>query len=300
MEKVVVMFVVTLLVDPRQCDLGATLVDKLCTAWNGGGVMWLSPDEAAAFEVERVPDDLWDIWADLQRTGVDLILQPAAARRKKMLLADMDGTMIQQECIDELADMVGVGDRVRDITMRAMNGELDFERALTERVALLAGVEAGVIGRVLEERITFTPGGRVLLGTMKANGGYAALVSGGFTAFAGPVAGHLGFDESQANTLLVSNGRLTGGVEQPVLDRQAKVEALERITTRLGIARDDVLAVGDGSNDLDMLKRAGTGVALHAKTSVQKEIPVRVNHSDLTALLYLQGYARADFVHRPL
>ncbi|MEM9524314.1 MAG: phosphoserine phosphatase SerB [Pseudomonadota bacterium] len=294
------MFVATLLVDPQRCDLDYALVETLRTAWNGGGTTWLSPDEAAAFEVGRVPDDLWDTWTDLQRAGVDLVLQPTAARRKKMLLADMDGTMIRQECIDELADMAGVGDHVKEITMRAMNGELDFERALTERVGLLAGVDAGVIDRVLEERITLAPGGRVLVGTMKANGGYAALVSGGFTAFADPVAGHLGFDESQANTLLVSNGRLTGGIGHPVLDRRAKVEALERITARLGIARDDVLAVGDGSNDLDMLKRAGTGVALHAKTSVQKEIPVRVNHGDLTALLYLQGYARADFVHRPL
>lgn len=204
--------------------------------------------------------------------------------------------MIQQECIDELAEVAGVGARVKEITARAMNGELDFEGALTERVGLLKGLDEGVIQQVLDQRITLMPGGKALLATMKANGGYAALVSGGFTAFTASVAATLGFDENRANTLLVADGKLTGEAGRPILGKQAKVEALEQITKRLGIAEADVIAVGDGANDLGMLKRAGTGVALHAKPSVAAECDVRINHGDLTALLYVQGYARDEFV----
>jgi len=212
-----------------------------------------------------------------------------------MLLADMDSTMIQQECIDELADMAGVGAHVAGITARAMNGELDFEAALIERVALLKGLDEGVIAQVLAERITFMPGGATLIATMKANGGHAALVSGGFTAFTAQVAEVLGFDEHRANTLLVEDGKLLGDVARPILGRQAKIEALEQISARLGIAETDVIAVGDGANDLGMLHRAGTGVALHAKPVVAAECEVRINHGDLTALLFIQGYARSEF-----
>ena len=175
-----------------------------------------------------------------------------------------------------------------------MNGELDFEGALTERVGLLKGLDEGVIGKVLEERITLMPGGKALLSTMRANGAYAALVSGGFTAFTAKVAEELGFDESRANTLLAEDGKLTGYVKRPILGRQAKIEALEQITASLGILESDAIAVGDGANDLGMLSLAGTGVALHAKPSVAAECDVRVNHGDLTALLYLQGYSRSE------
>ncbi|MEC8572629.1 MAG: phosphoserine phosphatase SerB, partial [Pseudomonadota bacterium] len=227
--------------------------------------------------------------------GVDLVVLPTEGRRKKMLLADMDSTMIEQECIDELADEAGVGERVKDITARAMNGELDFEGALTERVGLLKGLDESVIGKVLAERITFMPGGKALLTTMKAHGAYAALVSGGFTAFTAKVAGELGFDENRANTLLAENGTLTGDVGRPILGREAKVQALKEITQRLELAHDDVMAVGDGANDLGMLGLAGAGVALHAKPSVAAECDIRINHGDLTALLYIQGYAKSDF-----
>lgn len=287
---------VTLLTSPDQPRLDAALVDSLRNAWGGGDAVWLAPDEAASFDMLRMPANRWDIWAECQGMGVDLIIVPAQGRRKKMLLADMDSTMIQQECIDELADEAGVGDRVKDITARAMNGELDFEGALRERVGLLTGLDEAVIGQVLEQRITYMPGGKTLLATMKANGAYAALVSGGFTAFTSSVAQALGFDENRANTLLVEGGKLTGQVRDPILGKQAKVDALEGITARLGLAEADVLAVGDGANDLGMLHRAGMGVALHAKPAVAAECDVRINFGDLTALLYVQGYSQDEFI----
>jgi phosphoserine phosphatase len=177
-----------------------------------------------------------------------------------------------------------------------MNGELDFEEALIERVGLLKDLPESMIAQVIAQRISYMPGGRELVSTMKAHGAYAALVSGGFTAFTANVSAELGFDENRANTLHIADGKLTGEVGRPILGKAAKVQALEEITTRLGIAEADVLAVGDGANDLGMLTRAGTGVALHAKPAVQAQCDVRINHGDLTALLYLQGYARNEFV----
>jgi phosphoserine phosphatase len=289
------MYVVTLLTSPAAPALDPALVASLRDAWGGGDAVWLAPDQAAEFAMPAVPGARWDVWAELQRMGVDLVVQPAQGRRKRMLLADMDSTMIRQECIDELAEVAGIGAEVAAITARAMNGELDFEAALKARLGLLRGLDAGVIVTVLAERISFMPGGRTLVATMKANGGHAALVSGGFTAFTGPVAEALGFDEHRGNRLLVEDGRLAGGVEEPVLGREAKVQALEEIAGRLGIAEADVMAVGDGANDLGMLKRAGAGVALHAKPAVAAEVDIRINHGDLTALLYIQGYGRDDF-----
>ncbi|WP_299770380.1 phosphoserine phosphatase SerB [uncultured Tateyamaria sp.] len=290
------MFVCTLLTDPANPSLDPALIDNLRNAWAGGDVQWLAVDEAAAFSLPSIPDNQWDVWTDVQKLGVDLVILPMEGRRKRMLLADMDSTMIQQECIDELADVAGVGDRVKEITARAMNGELNFEAAIRERVGLLKDLPEDVIGQVLEERITLMPGGPTLLATMKAHGAYAALVSGGFTAFTAAVAAKLGFDENRANTLLAAGGVLTGEVGVPILGQQAKVDALEEITGRLGLSEDDVLAVGDGANDLKMLGRAGLGVALHAKPAVAAQCDVRVNFGDLTALLYLQGYARSEFV----
>ena len=290
------MFTVTLLTNPAGAPLDAALPEALRNAWGGRDVIWLAPDVAAEFEVETVPATVADVRADLSRMGVDLVVQPSAGRRKAMLIADMDSTMIEQECIDELADVAGVGEKVSEITARAMNGELDFDGALKERLSLLKGLDSAVIETVLSERITYTPGGRTLIATMKAHGAFALLVSGGFTAFTDRVAAHLGFDAHRANRLLIEDGRLTGAAAEPILGRDAKVAALEEFTAARGIGPADVIAVGDGANDLGMIERAGTGVALHAKPSVAAVAPHRIDHGDLTALLYIQGYSRDDFV----
>jgi phosphoserine phosphatase len=289
------MHVISLLCNPARPALEPAAVEALRNAWGGGEAVWLAPDVAAEFPVEAVPGNFWEVWDDMQARGVDLVAQPAEGRQKRMLIADMDSTMIEQECIDELADEAGVGPRVADITARAMNGELGFEGALRERVGLLEGLDAGVIDKVLAERITYTPGGRELIATMKAAGAYCLLVSGGFTNFAARVAAALGFDAHQANTLLIEDGRLSGKVTEPILGREAKVEALTRVAAAQCIALDQVMAVGDGANDLGMLGLAGAGVALHAKPSVAAQCDLRINHGDLTALLYLQGYARDTF-----
>ena len=290
------MFIATLLTNPETPKLDRVAVESLRNAWGGGDAVWLDPGVAAEFALEAMPANLWEVWDGFQAMGIDLAVQPAVGRKKRMLIADMDSTMIQQECIDELADEAGVGPYVAGITARAMNGELEFDAALRARVELLRGLEEAVIARVIRDRITLMPGGPALVATMRGNGGYAALVSGGFTAFTGAIAGVLGFDENRANTLLVEDGRLTGVVAEPILGRAAKVQALEEISARLGISPADAVAVGDGANDLGMLGLAGMGVALHAKPSVQAECAVRVNHGDLTALLYLQGYRREEFL----
>ena len=287
--------VAILLTSPDRPGLDRETVESLRNAWGGGDAAWLMPGVAAEFPVAEEPANLWQVWADLQGLGVDLALVPDEGRRKRLLLADMDSTMIRQECIDELAAEAGVGERVAAITARAMNGELDFEGALRERVGLLKGLPEAVIGKVLASRITDMPGGRTLVATMKANGARAALVSGGFTAFTGPVAARLGFDENRANRLLASDGVLTGHVAEPILGKAAKVQALEEISARLEIGEDEVVAVGDGANDLGMLTRAGMGVALHAKPVVAEQCSLRINHGDLTALLFLQGYSADDF-----
>ena len=227
---------------------------------------------------------------------IDIVVQEANTRRKRILIADMDSTMIDQECIDELADEVGLKDRVAAITARSMNGEIAFEPALRERVALLKGLDADVVNRIIANRITLASGGRTLVATMRKNGAWTALVSGGFTVFTSRIAAQLGFDENRANILGESAGRLTGTVAEPILGREAKADALRDIAVRHGLDVTDALAVGDGANDLDMLALAGTGVALHAKPSVAAQARVRIDHGDLTALLYLQGYAMADFV----
>ncbi len=292
------MFAVTLISAPARPILTPELVENLRNAWGGGDATWLARNEAAEFFIGDMPDNRWQVWQDLQDQRIDLAVQLAEGRKKKVLLADMDSTMIRQECIDELAEAAGVGAAVKDITARAMNGELDFEDALRERVALLKGQKDRIVDEVLETRITMMPGGQELVATMRANGAYAALVSGGFTAFAVPVAARLGFDEARANSLKASAGKLTGEVGEPILGRDAKVRALHDIVEARDLTPADVMAVGDGANDLGMLGLAGAGVALHAKPVVAAECDLRINHSNLSALLFLQGYRREDFVSR--
>ena len=289
------MYIATLITNPSKPTLDRAAVTALQGAWGGGDAVWLNAGIAAEFPLESIPENRWQVWADYQAMGVDLCIQPEQGRAKRLLIADMDSTMIHQECIDELADEAGFGPRVAAITARAMNGELDFEDALRERVALLRGLPVGVIENVINTRITLMQGGPVLLATMRAKGAYCALVSGGFTAFTAAIAARLGFDENRANTLLSENGVLTGHVATPILGREAKVSALREISATLGITPDDAIAVGDGANDLGMLGLAGAGVALHAKQSVQAQCDLRINHGDLTALLYLQGICAADF-----
>ena len=288
--------IAVLLTDPARPTLDRAMVEALRDAWGGGNAVWLNPGVAAEFALPLAPENRWDVWQSLQATGVDLCILPDENRRKRLLLADMDSTMIQQECIDELAAEAGVGAHVAAVTARAMNGELPFESALRERVALLKGLPEVVVERVFMTRITLMPGGKTLVATMKRHGARAALVSGGFTAFTAHVADALAFDEHRANTLQVDDGHLTGTVAEPILGRAAKVQALEEITARMGVTPADAIAVGDGANDLGMLHLAGMGVALHAKPVVQAECDLRINHGDLTALLYLQGYAVHDFM----
>jgi len=227
---------------------------------------------------------------------VDIVIQPAETRRKKLLLADMDSTMIEQECIDELAHEADLRDKVADITRQAMNGDIAFEPALRARVALLKNLPLTVIETVLEKRISLMPGGKSLVQTMRAHGAYTALVSGGFTLFSDKIAAIIGFDESSANILEHDGHRLTGLVREPILGRQAKLEKLLALCKALHISPAETMAVGDGANDLAMLQQAGSGVALHAKPVVAAAASMRIDHGDLTALLYIQGYRKADFV----
>ncbi|QEE44197.1 phosphoserine phosphatase SerB [Rhizobium sp. WL3] len=291
--------VATLVANPSNPVLTPALAEKAADAVVSSRLYWLAdgiacdiplPDGTDAVEAERRMREV------LAGQPVDVAVQDAETRRKSFLIADMDSTMIGQECIDELAAEVGLKDKVSEITARAMNGEIAFEPALRERVALLKGLPISVVDEVIEKRITLTPGGRELIATMKARGGYTALVSGGFTVFTTRIAATLGFDENRANILLESDGYLTGAVAEPILGKQAKVDALLDITRKLGISPDDTIAVGDGANDLGMLGIAGSGVALHAKPAVAAEAGIRIDHGDLTALLYLQGYRKTDFV----
>jgi phosphoserine phosphatase len=232
----------------------------------------------------------------LKEHPIDVVAQPLPGRRKRLFVADMDSTIIEQECIDELADYVGLKAHVAAITERAMRGEIAFEPALRERVALLKGLPVAVINEVIAKRLTLTPGGRTLVATMRANGAHTCLVSGGFTHFTGRVAAMVGFDEHHGNTLIVGDGKLAGRVQEPVLGRDAKLATLIELRERFGLASQDTLAAGDGANDLAMIEAAGLGIAYHAKPRVAETADARIDHGDLTALLYLQGYARADFV----
>jgi len=262
----------------------------------GGELNWLTYGVAAEIIEPRAADSAAIARAALGSAPVDVALVPSAKRRKKLLIADMDSTMIQQECIDELADAVGIKAEIAAITDRAMRGELDFEAALKTRVGLLKGLDRKKIEEVRREKITQTPGGRALVQTMKAYGAYTALISGGFTFFADFFAKRIGFDEATANTLAFDGDALTGTVTSPIVDKSIKLKRLQSLVAERGLAPEETLAVGDGANDLDMIRASGLGVAFHAKPAVAAAAAARIDHGDLTALLYLQGYADEEIV----
>ncbi|WP_449256384.1 phosphoserine phosphatase SerB [Bosea sp. (in: a-proteobacteria)] len=282
---------------------GQALVDEALLARLAGIV----PDSRTATLDGAVAADLFadgtdarkleaEIRSALGGAAIDIVVQPAAGRRKALFLADMDSTMIGQECIDELAAYVGLKDLVAGITERAMRGEIAFEPALRERVALLKGVPLSVVDEIIRERITLTPGGAALVRTMRANGAYTALVSGGFTVFTGPIGAAIGFDEHRSNLLLAQDGVLTGEVADPILGKQAKRDSLVELRDRFALSPAQTLAIGDGANDLAMLGEAGLGVAYRAKPAVAAAAAARLEHADLTALLYAQGYTGDEIV----
>lgn len=271
---------------------------RLATEMRGlGDAVWLSANRA--FDIVPTGDAMA---AKAQAQAIagdrpaDINLVSAEKRRKKLLVADMDSTIIGCECLDELADMAGLKPKVAAITERAMKGEIEFAPALRERVALLKGLPVSTLARVFEERVRLNPGAKALVATMRANGARALLVSGGFTFFTERVAAEAGFDAQRANRLLDDGQALSGRVAEPILGREAKLEALEQATHESGLHYAETLAVGDGANDLAMIKRAGLGVAYHAKPVVAEAASASIAHGDLTALLYLQGYREDEIV----
>ena len=292
--------VATLICNPANPALDTTIVDgALAVLPSPGSAEWLFDEVAVDIPFDG-SEDIAAIEARLRQARgdlpIDIVVQPRAARRKKLFLADMDSTMIGQECIDELADFAGLKAHVAKITERAMRGEIEFEPALRERVALLKGMPVGVVDDVLKQRITPTPGGRELVATMRAHGAYTCLISGGFTLFTSAVAAMIGFQENRANELLVEGGKLTGEVREPILGRATKLATLIELTESFDLDDIDTLVVGDGANDLSMIEHAGLGVAYHAKPAVAAAAATRIDHGDLTALLYAQGYRREEFV----
>src|SRR5881409_358824 len=297
-------FVATLICNPANPALDSTIVDgALAVLPSPGTAQWLFDEVAVDIPFDyqvKSPDDIKAIETRLQQARgdlpIDIVVQAEIGRRKKLFLADMDSTMIGQECIDELADFAGLKAHVAAITERAMRGEIQFEPALRERVALLKGLPVSVVDEVLKKRITPTPGGRTLVATMRAHGAYTCLISGGFTLFTSAVAKMLGFHEHRANELVVRDGKLAGEVKEPILGRAAKLATLLELRESFDLDDIDTLAVGDGANDLDMIQAAGLGAAYHAKPAVAAAAAARIDYGDLTALLYAQGYRRDEFV----
>ena len=296
------MYVLSLITNPQHPCLTHKVVNSLAADLNapGAAITWLADGIACDIALpardwagaENVQSTVRQQLAD---TRIDANAVPVNARRKKLLVADMDSTMIHQECIDELGIAAGAGEHIKEVTRRAMRGELDFVEALRERVSFMKGLEESVIQTVIDDKITFIPGGRNAVSTMKAAGAYCALISGGFTQFTAYVAAECGFDTHQANRLIIENGILTGKVAEPALGSAAKVEALGRLTREHGLTPQEALTVGDGANDVAMLQAAGMGVAMHAKPAVRAAARTIIDHGDLTALLYLQGYRKEEF-----
>jgi phosphoserine phosphatase len=282
---------------PAVTDAAIALAAKVLPAV--GKPLWLAKGIAADLPFDGGNADLRALQESLRKqlasARIDIVLQSAEGRRKRLYLSDMDSTVIGQECIDELADFVAMKPRVAEITERAMRGEIEFEPALRERVNFLKNLPVTVINEVIEKRITLTPGATTLVATMRKNGAHTCLVSGGFTQFTEKIAAMLGFDEQRGNSLSVEDGKITGIVE-PILGREAKLETLKELVARLNLRPDETLVSGDGANDMPMLEAAGIGIAYRARPIVAEMADARVDFGDLTALLYLQGYKRDEFV----
>jgi len=285
-----------LLSNPARPTLDSGIVQAAVEILRAGGAMvgppdWLAPDVACdiPFEGPALPS--------LGMTGIDAVFVAREGRRKKLLVADMESTMIQNEMLDELADFLGLREKISAITARAMNGEIDFAGALKERVGLLKGLPLAKLDEAAT-RIRYMPGGATLVATMKQHGAYCALVSGGFTHFTKLVAATLGFDFDSANVLTRDGKALAGTVEMPILGKEAKLATLRHLGASRSLATADAVAVGDGANDLPMLEEAGLGVAFHAKPAVAAQVGARRDHFDRTGLLYLQGYRQSEFVER--
>ena len=283
------------LIDAERSPRLVPLVDR-CKALLGVNARWLSLGHAVEFAVDDVPSTLFALIKDAGLAKIDLAVTPAEKRRKSLLISDMDSTIIDNECIDEIAAMAGIGDQVAAITERAMRGDLDFKEALDERVALLEGLSVRLIDTIIKERITVRPGARRLVATMREAGAFTALVSGGFIDFTSHIRRTVGFDMDHANQLEMIDGVLTGRVIPPVLGPQAKRETLLRLCKRHNLEPDDVIAVGDGANDIEMISLAGLGVGFHAHQKVQDMADVNIRHNDLTALLYVQGFTASEMV----
>lgn len=286
--------ILILVADRTSASLTQAQIDLARELLSGGPATILADGEAAEFAVAGPPDlDL--LRSALGDAAIDAIAVKPRGRRKALLIADMDSTIITGETLDELADFAGIKDRIAAITVRAMNGELDFKDALRERVAMLQGLPLAAL-EATWERVRLTEGARELVATMRARGALTALVSGGFTFFTQRVADRLGFALHRANVLLDDGAVLLGQVAEPILDREAKLLALNELAAERGIKLSATLAVGDGANDLDMLRHAGLGVAFRAKPIVAAEARARVDHGNLRALLFAQGYRAEDFV----
>jgi phosphoserine phosphatase len=289
------MSVLCLIANPSDPALDSQLVAAIQHETHGE-INWLHQRVACEIIRPRAADPATVARSVIGARPIDVALVPLAHRRKKLLVADMDSTMINQECIDELADAVGIKAEVAAITERAMNGELDFEAALRTRVALIKGLNRKTVEEIRRERITLAPGGRALVQTMRAYGAYTSLVSGGFTLFAEYFAKRIGFDESIANVLEFDGETLTGTVATPIVDKTTKLKRLQTLAQERSIPIAETMAVGDGANDLDMIRAAGLGVALHARPLVAAEADAQIDHGDLTALLYLQGYSDDEII----
>jgi len=289
--------VLTLISNPAEPILTAAIVADCCARMvDVTAISWLSEGVAADifFDGDMVAAEE-NLVPELMAKNLDFLFQPQQNRVKKLLVADMDSTIIQCECIDELADFAGFRKEVSAITEAAMQGNLDFEQTLRERVALLAGLDVAMLEKMYRERLKLTPGAVPLIRTMNARGAMTVLVSGGFTFFTGRVAELTGFQVNRGNTLDIKDGRLTGKVLPPIVDGRTKLDSLNEFRDKGGLSQAEILAIGDGANDIPMIRAAGLGVAFHPKPVVAKAADMVIRHADLTALLYIQGYGDGDF-----